>query len=137
MYNDNTLEKGRLRERFKDLSILALATVITAVISIVVMNIIITPLVHLAVKNTILFTAIFKTIIKILVIAVPVFLIVKSYRTLLKNGISHKDTALYLLKKPARFAAVFLFLLVCSIAVITILYLLLNYNNYFIYKITN
>ncbi len=137
MYNDNILGKNRLKERIKEISILALFTIATAVISLILMDIIILPLTIFAISNVSLYTTLFKIVALFCIFFIPLYMIYIRVRELKKNGIKNKEVFKILLIKPVRFLAIFFFILFCTAVIVILLYILFDNNNYLMYRINN
>jgi len=137
MYNGNLYEKMKLRDRFREISTLALFTVAVAVISVVVMNILIYPVTIFAVNNKSAFNFIVKDLsILGMAAACAVFLGLR-IRRLRKEGLAARDIIAYLARKPLYYIAIFFFFLITSAVLIFLLYVLLSNNYYLLYKMTN
>jgi len=130
------LEKSRLRDRFKGITTLAAFTIAIAVISIVVMNLITYPVTVFAVKHKNAFNYIFKYFLIIGLISFFTYLVLATVYRLKKGGLSSREIALYILRKPFYALSIVLFIIAASTAVIALLYILFSNNFYLIYKIT-
>lgn len=140
--NDNQLssnmyEKGRLRDRFRDLATLAGFTVAVAIISLVAMDLIIYPATLFAVRRPGTFTAIFSSVLAATVIALLVAVPVRRIIRFRRDELPWPLIARYLLRRPLHYLALFCFFLLISTVIITILYLLLSNNYYLLYRITS
>ena len=136
MNNDSMLEKGRLRDRFKGITTLAAFAVGIAVISIVVMNLLTYPVTVFAVKYKNAFNYIFKYFFIIGLIALFTYLVLATVKRLKKEGLSSREIALYILRRPLYALSTVLFIIAVSAAIIALLYILFSNNYYLIYKIT-
>ncbi len=137
MYNGNLYEKMKLRDRFKDITTLAVFTLAVAVLSVVIMNLLIYPVTIFAVNNKNAFNFIVKDLSIFGLIAVLIaFLGLKIHR-LRKEGLGARDIIIYLVRKPLYYLAVFFFFILTSSVLIFLLYILLSNNYYLLYKLTN
>jgi hypothetical protein len=137
MYNGNLYEKMKLRDRFKEISTLAIFTLAVAVISVVMMNLLIYPITIFAVKNKNAFNFIVKDLSIFGIAAIlMIFLGLKIHR-LRKEGLAVRDIVIYLARKPLYYISIFFFFIVTSAVLIFLLYILLSNNYYLLYKLTN
>ena len=136
MNNESMLEKSRLRDRFKGISTLAAFTIAIAVISIVVMNLLTYPVTVFAVKYKNAFNYIFKYFIIIGLITLFAYLVLATVYRLKKGGLSSREIALHILRKPFYALSIALFIIAASTAIIALLYILFSNNYYLLYKIT-
>lgn len=137
MYNGNLYEKMKLRDRFKEITTLALFTLAVAVISVVIMNLLIYPITIFAVKNKNAFNFIVKDLSIFGIAAILMVLLVLKIRRLRKEGLAVRDIVIYLARKPLYYISIFFFFIVSSAVLIFLLYILLSNNYYLLYKLTN
>jgi hypothetical protein len=137
MYNGNLYEKMKLRDRFREITTLALFTLTVAVISVIVMNILIYPVTIFAVKHKNAFNFIVKDLSIFGLAAIfAAFLGVRVHR-LRKEGLATRDIIIYLARKPLYYISIFFFFVITSAVLIFLLYVLLSNNYYLLYKLTN
>ncbi|OHD67838.1 MAG: hypothetical protein A2W19_01455 [Spirochaetes bacterium RBG_16_49_21] len=137
MNSENPFEKNRLRDRFKEMFILAAFTAAIAIISLLVMNLLTFPVTVFAVRHKIAFNFIFKFLVSAGIIILLVSLVLLTVFRLRKGGLSAKETARYMLRKPFYYLALFFAFVAVSAMVIVLLYVMLSNNYYFLYKLTN
>jgi hypothetical protein len=124
-------------DRIKNLIKLALFTLAGLLVSIIVIDLIVFPLAVFAVNNTPLFNEIFKKgFLAVLIFAVS-WKVIRRSRELLKSGMPWPGTVLYLIKRPFHYSALFFGFIIISAVITGIIYFILSYNYYMIYKITN
>ncbi|MCL1911817.1 MAG: hypothetical protein FWG13_06400 [Leptospirales bacterium] len=122
-------ERGGLASRIKDLSILAVFTLILALVSTIAMDIIIYPIAAFALSHTRVFSLIIKYGFILFIAAFFLSIIIKRVRSHLKNGLTLKETLIDLVKAPASILAIALFVIFLSAIIIGAVYMLLNTNN--------
>ncbi len=137
MYNGNLYEKMKLRDRFKDISTLALFTLAVAVISVVIMNLLIYPITIFAVNNKSAFNFIVKDLSIFGIAAILIIILGLKIHRLRKEGLAVREIVTYLARKPLYYISIFFFFIVTSSVLIFLLYILLSNNYYLLYKLTN
>jgi len=137
MYRNNLYENRRLKDRLKDLLILASFTVSVAVLSTAVMDIIVFPISLFAVEKKELFTIVVKDILFYMILAFLIFFLALKVLRLKKDGLGAMKIIRYLFFRPMYYLAVALFLLICTSIIGLLLYMLISNNFYLLYTITN
>jgi len=137
MNRSDLYERSRTGDRIRDLATLAIFTILAAVVSLVIMDVVIYPLTLFAVKNTEAYTFIFTDILIFVVLAVLLLLMIRKIRILKREGRSAGEIAAYLCVHPLQNVLVALFLIAVSVIIILFLYIILNQNNYMLYKLAN
>lgn len=130
-------EKNSLSDRIKNLSVLAFFTVMLAIVSVIVMDILIYAISSFALNKTDSFTLVFKYGVLFFVIAAFLLTVFKRIRSYRRNNMPSGKIAAYLIKTPAKAAAVGIVLVFISAAVIFLLWLIFSANNKFINLIMN
>ncbi len=136
MSTPNLYEKSSLKERFRELAVLALFTAAIAGLCLIVMDIIILPLSIFAIKNSDTFTYIIQKATLLTIILTLLFFLIRRVIQLKKDGLSTGATIKYLLKRPFHYLGLFLIFIIISAIIILLLYMLLSYNDLLIHNIT-
>ncbi len=136
MRNDTLFEKGRLRDRFKEIFTLAAFTIAIAFLCLVTMNLLIYPLTIFAVKYKNAFNIIFKNIFILGIITLLVALILVTTYRLHNRGLTAKEIVQYIIRKPFYYMSISLFFIAVSALIIWLLYFMFSNNYYLLYKIT-
>jgi len=134
MYKNTLYEKNNTVNKIKELFILAMFTIVIAVISLVVMDILILPLSTFAINNKEIYNFIIKDVSVFLIIFLLFFLLLRKILGLHRDGLTKKEIAKYLFRRPFYYFSIFLFLLFSSAVIIFILYILLSFNNNLLHK---
>ena len=137
MNTNDRFESSTVTEKLKNLGTLAFFSIIALFVSLIVMNSIAYPISVFAIKNTPLFN---QLIIYGLTAAAILFILIKIIRrtlSLKKSGFSAVRILFYFIKRPFYYAALSFGFLIISLLIIGVIYFILNYNYYFIHKITS
>jgi hypothetical protein len=137
MYNGNLYEKKKLRDRFRDLTTLAVFTLAIAIISVVITNLLIYPVTVFAVRNKGTFNFIIRDLSLFGLLALVLLFIGFKVRRLKNAGLPGEEIARYLVRKPFYYISIFFFFILTSSVLLFLLYLLFSNNYYLLYKITN
>ena len=135
---ENTvLEKSRSSDRIRDVRNLTLFTLAIGAIAIISMDIIIYPITMFAIHST----KVFSVLVRYFSLAIIIFLIVgilaRRIYFLHKNGLSAQKIVVMMLRAPLRHLASFFFALFAIALTCVIIYVLLNYNNAFLYHLSS
>ncbi|MDR3237359.1 MAG: hypothetical protein LBT84_02520 [Spirochaetia bacterium] len=126
---DLTYERAGLAHRIKDISIMALFTIIVALISALVMDLLVYPISAFALSETRKFSLIIKYGFLLAVALALIFMVVRRIHNHLRKGLTLRETLIDLAKAPASAAALVFFMIVISVIVIGAVYILLSANN--------
>ncbi len=129
-------QRPKITTRLKELVTLAGFTVAVAVLSIAVMDILVYPVAVAATSYPAVFTAMLKYSLIILPAGVILLLEVRRARMLRKEGLSGRKILAILTHRPLYHLAVFLIIAIIILFVLGILYFLLNYNYYLLYRLS-
>ena len=132
----NLYKNKPIKERIKEIFTLAVFTLVVAFISIVTMDILVYPISLVALKNKDFFNFLIGDLLFILIILFIIFLVAKKIYWLNKNGLSNREITRFLLFKPLYYLSTFFIILMASMFVIFFLFILLDKNQYLIYKLT-
>ncbi len=136
MNHGNLYERGRLRDRAREMLVLALFIIAIAALSTLVMNLIVYPVTLFAINETKLFNFIMTDILALLVIIVVIFLIFRRIYNLRKNGLSIKEISRYMLTRPFYYLSAGVIFLIITSGVVLTVYAILSNNYYFLYMLT-
>lgn len=137
MNHGNTMEKARVKDRMRDIFTLFAFVVMSALASLVVMDILVLPVALFAVAKKSAFNFILGDLVWLFLIALLAFLLVRRIIALRKDGLSPGEIARHIVYRPFSALAIALMVIVATAVLIGVIYMLLNYNNYFIYKLIN
>jgi hypothetical protein len=137
MSQGNSMEKTRLRDRMRDISTLFVFVVLSALASLIVMDILVLPVALFAVAKKNTFNFILGDLAGLFVIALLAFLLVRRVLALRKEGLSPREILNHIVNRPFSAFATALMVIIAASVLIGVIYLLLSYNNYFIYKLIN
>lgn len=137
MNSENPFERSRLRDRLKEVFILAVFTIAIAIISIAAMNLLAFPVTVFAVRHKAAFNIIFKFLAIAGIFALLVSLVLVTGFRLRKAGLSTGYTARYMLRKPLYYLTLFFTYTAVTAIIIYFLYVMLSNNYYFLYTLTN
>lgn len=136
MNGSEKIETSGAKDRIKNIFTLAVFTVFALIASIVTMDIIVYPITIFAVKETALFNSVIKYGFFSTITGLLILKIFRRILSLKREGLTLSGIVKYLLKRPRHYAGVYFAFLIISAVVISIIYLLLSYNYYMLYKIT-
>ncbi len=134
MENKVRFEKKRYRDRMKEFMTLFVFTVGAAILSLVVMDLIILPLTIFAVSKKEVFNYIIKDLLINIIIISFVIIIIKKIYNYKNEGFPAIEVIKHFLLKPVNMLGTFVVIFLLTSAIILILYLILNINNYYIYR---
>lgn len=137
MSQGNSMEKTRLRDRMRDIFTLFAFVVLSALASLVVMDILVLPVALFAVAKKSAFNFILGDLAGLFVIALLAFLLVRRVLALRKEGLTPREIVNHIVYRPFSALATALMIIFAASVLIGVIYLLLSYNNYFIYKLIN
>jgi hypothetical protein len=137
MNHDNSLEKARLGDRLRESLILCSFIFVSALVCTLVMDLVIFPIAGFAIAHKKAYTIIFKYSFWILLLGACGAAFAGSVRRHRQNGLSARQIALKMAGRPGVFL-LWLFAMIGIVAALfLLLYLLLNYNDYLLYRIAN
>ncbi len=136
MNSPNLYEKPSLKNRFRELAVLALFTAAIAILSLLVMDALILPLSIFATGKSAVFTLIIKNVFFYGIILVLIALFIRKIIHLNRDGLSGAAVTKYLLQRPFHYLGLFFVFIFISSVIIFILYMLLSYNDLLIHRIT-
>ena len=134
---NNTVETHRIKDRLRDIFILFSFVVMAAVASVIVMDILVLPITLFAVNFKSAFNFVLRDLLWLFAVLLFITLLVIRIIVLRKNGLNFREILNHIAFRPFSALATVLMILGASAVLIMIIYLLLSYNNYFIYKIIN
>jgi hypothetical protein len=134
MYHNGN-ESKKLKDRLHEGYVLFLFIFLSAIASIIVMDILVLPIAIFAVTKKEAFLLLFGDFFWMFIGTLFVFLLIRRIIALKKDGIPAKNIMLHIITKPFRAIALLLVIIASGIGLIGILYLLMSYNSYFIYKL--
>ena len=134
---NNTVETHRIKDRMRDIFILFTFVILAAVASVIVMDILVLPITIFAVNFKSAFNFILSDLLWLVVVILLIGLLAVRVLVLRKNGLSFREILNHVAYRPFSALATFLMIMGASAVLIMIIYLLLSYNNYFIYKLIN
>lgn len=137
MSQGNSMEKTRLRDRMRDIFTLFAFVVLSALASLVVMDILVLPVALFAVAKKSTFNFILGDLAGLFVIVLLAFLLVRRVLALRKEGLTPREILNHIVYRPFSALATALMIIFAASVLIGVIYLLLSYNNYFIYKLIN
>ncbi len=137
MESEHFYKKTRLRDRSRELLTLALFTMAIALISTLVMNILVYPTSLFAIHRKEAFNVIITHLSLYGIVGIFLFLLARKVYRLKKEGLPPARIASYLLRRPAYYLALFMVFLAISAMIAAFLYLLLSYNYYYLFRLTN
>jgi len=126
----------QLKNRIKDIYILASFTIIIGLVSLIWMDLIIFPLSLFALKNKIIFNQIIKYgSLFIFFLIIFSFIFRKISNLKLEKPTSNLFTFIFF--RPIQYLILSFFFILITVLIILVLYFLLTYNNYIFYRFTN
>ena len=134
MQNKINYEKKRYRDKLREIMTLFFFTIGACIISLIVMDILILPVALFAINKKNLFNYLMKDLLVIVIIILAVLFLARKIYGYMKDGLSMKEVAKYLLYRPVHLLGSFFLIVLLTSMVIMILYLILNFNNYQIYR---
>ncbi len=134
MYNNNSIEKGRIKDRARDFLMLSGLIIAAALVSIVVMDILLLPLVMFAIKHKMVFNNIIRYSAGIGVVLFLLYVPLKKVFFLRKHDVSAPQIARHVLSRPLVYFLYGLAFIILIFAIIAIIYMMMSYNDYMIYK---
>jgi len=137
MYKNSLYEKRSIPDRVKELAVLALFTVLIALVSLIVMDIIIYPLSYFAVTRKDAFNFIIKDVSIFIILIIMIFFFIRKLYTLHRDGLSKREIAIFFLKRPLYYSAISLTLLGLTIIITAFIYFILMVNNDLLIRLTN
>ncbi|PKL37708.1 MAG: hypothetical protein CVV44_15305 [Spirochaetae bacterium HGW-Spirochaetae-1] len=137
MYKNSLYEKRSIPDRVKELAVLALFTVLIALVSLIVMDIIIYPLSYFAVTRKDTFNFIIKDMSIFIILIIMIFFFVRKLYSLRRDGLSKREIAIFILKRPLYYSAIGLTLLGLTIFITAFIYFILMVNNDLLIRLTN
>ncbi|TAL39937.1 MAG: hypothetical protein EPN93_00290 [Spirochaetes bacterium] len=137
MNNDNSLEKVRLHDKLRETLILCSFIFMSAIACIVVMDLVIFPVAGFAIAHKKAYTMIFKYSFWVILAGTGFALAVRAAMRHRKNGLTPAQIALRMAGKPGAFILWLLGVLGICALLFVLLYLLLNYNDYLLYRLAN
>jgi hypothetical protein len=135
--SDNTYEKTRLKDRAKELIILFAFIIGALISSIIIMDLIIFPISLFSINNKEIFNHFVKYTTWIIFIALSIYLIGRKIYLLRKDGMGYNEIMKIILFKPLRFLMSMMIFVVLSSMLLLLIYSLMSYNYYILYKIIN
>ncbi len=124
------------RDRIRETITLCSFILAIAVLSTVLMDLLIYPLSKFAVSHTAAFNYIMKDLFWIVIISIFALLLARRIYILRKDGFSAAEILRRIGVKPLTVIAACMLVIACAGIIITLLYVLLYYNYYFLYKLT-
>ncbi len=133
--NENLYTKRPLHERVKEIFTLAFFTIFIACVSIITMDIIVTPITLFAMHYKQAFNIIVTDVLFICIIAVCLFFLARKIIRLRRNGLGIRDILTFLALRPLYYITTFLTFLSATCFILIILFIILNSNQYLMYKL--
>jgi hypothetical protein len=137
MYDDRTLEKTRFRDRMKEIRTLCIFIFFSIGISIVLMDAIIYPLTSFSIKHTKLYSRIVVNVSWLVLAGAFIAFIASRFRTLRREGFAASQIIRYFGRRTGSAIAAFFMVLIAAGLLTGVIYMLLNYNYYLLYKLTS
>lgn len=130
-------EKTGIKTRLSETSALFIFILIALIISLLVMNLLIFPIALFSVNNKETFTFIFNHLLRITIIGFLLYLLIKQIIFLKNEGFTGLQITKSVIKKPLSLLMTFLIVFVTCLILIVIIYIILKYNYYLLYKLIN
>jgi hypothetical protein len=137
MNSENPFEQSRLRDRLKEVFILAVFTIAIAVISIVAMNLLVFPVTVFAIGHKAAFNIVFKFLGITGIFAFLFSMVLVTGFRLRKAGLSAGNMVVYMLRRPLYYCMLFFTYTAVTSIILYFLYVMLSNNYYFLYTLTN
>ncbi len=137
MFNDTAFERKRIKDRLREVFILCGFIITAALITTVIMDLLVYPAVIFSIKNKAVFNYIVKDLFWIVILSAVLLIMAKRVYDLKKDGFSASAIMKHIGLRISGITASAFIIIIIACGVITVIYLLLNYNYYMLYKITN
>ncbi|MCX7677861.1 MAG: hypothetical protein N2316_01450 [Spirochaetes bacterium] len=137
IFNKNANTHKTFIHKFKEGYILFIFIILSAITSLIAMDALVFPIALFATTKKELFLTLFGDFFWLAVVATLLFMVARKIRAMKLNGIPLSRIVQHLICRPLNILVSIIGILLSAFLLVGIIYLLLSYNYYFIYRLLN
>ena len=135
--NSRSYEKTNFRDRAREMGTLFSFIIGALILSVIAMDIVVFPMALFSLKNKDVFNLVMANFMRIAIAGIFLYMISINFYRLKKDGLPAASIMKIMFFKPFKFLLSLLIFFLITFSLIYVIYSIMNYNNYLLYKLVN